>query len=390
MDTSPGKGYPITRRDFFKVIASAGAGLAARQMLEWWQKSTGPFAERPQQAKLADIQGLEMWQRPVYWGLAANHSEWTPPLHKLDAAESAVGKKAGIFHWYQDWSGVPEASNFPGETMQKVRERGTVPMITWMPEDARQERGGQSEYSLNSILSGKYDGYITKWALEAKKWGHPFYLRFAHEMNGNSYWPFPWVTAVNQNTGEPAPYGNTPENYVKVWRKIHDIFTQNGVNNVTWVWCPDTAGDKDFRALYPGDNYVDWVGIDGYNRGGQYWKSFSDIFTHTYNGLLDVAPQKPFMLAEWATQSQGGDASSWLTDALVNQLPNNYPQVQAVVYFDRDRTAEEGVNWNLESDINTKRGFASGISSNYYIDNRLGNINTPKIPIGRKFLQLSP
>ena len=76
------------------------------------------------------------------------------------------------------------------------------------------------------MIAGTYDAYIREFAEGARDWGHPFFLRFNWEMNGD--W-FPWAERVN---------GNQPGEYVAAWRHVHDIFTAVGATNATWVWCP--------------------------------------------------------------------------------------------------------------------------------------------------------
>jgi beta-mannanase len=127
-------------------------------------------------------------------------------------------------------------------------------MVTWEPWDYLGDIN-QPAYSLSSIIGGAHDSYITRFALDAKAWGHPFFLRFAHEMNGDWY---PWNEGIN---------GNTPGQYVQAWRHVHDLFTANGVTNVTWVWSPNIeyTGSIPLSGLYPGDAYTDWIAMDGYN-----------------------------------------------------------------------------------------------------------------------------
>ncbi len=81
-------------------------------------------------------------------------------------------------------------------------------------------------------------------------------MRFNWEMNGR--W-FPWSEGVN---------GNKSGEYVTAWRHVHDIFTAVGANKVTWVWCPNIDPNRiflDLASQYPGDEYVDWTCLDGYN-----------------------------------------------------------------------------------------------------------------------------
>jgi len=106
-----------------------------------------------------------------------------------------------------------------------IRQHGSIPLVTWEPGDGEVlNKANQPAYSLKNIINGNFDSYITQWARLAKAWGNPFFLRFAHEMNGNWY---PWSEGVN---------GNATGDYAKAWRHVHDIFVREGVTNATWVW----------------------------------------------------------------------------------------------------------------------------------------------------------
>src|SRR6185503_12337426 len=131
----------------------------------------------------------------------------------------------------------------------------------------------QPDFRLARIIDGTYDAYITTWAKDARVWGKSFFLRFDNEMNGD--WQFPWGEQVNENQ---------PGEFVRAWRHVHDIFTQQGANNATWVWCPNCADNTTtpFGELYPGDSYVDWTCLDGYNWGTYSsktnWQTFGQVF----------------------------------------------------------------------------------------------------------------
>ena len=90
----------------------------------------------------------------------------------------------------------------------------------------------EPDFQLSDVIAGTYDAYIAQFAAEAQDWGHPFFLRFNWEMNGN--W-FPWSEGVN---------GNNPGEYVAAWRHVHDIFAAVGATNATWVWCPYADANK--------------------------------------------------------------------------------------------------------------------------------------------------
>jgi hypothetical protein len=142
------------------------------------------------------------------------------------------------------------------DLMSKARARGYLPVLSW-GSYAAGEGTNQPGYRLSEIVGGRYDAFIRRWATGAKNWGHPF-LRFDWEMNTNSV---PYSEHSN---------GNRRGEFVRMWRHVHRIFTRVGAENVTWVWCPNveySTSVKPLASLYPGDSYVDWTCLDGYNWG---------------------------------------------------------------------------------------------------------------------------
>jgi hypothetical protein len=172
-----------------------------------------------------------------------------------------------------------------------------------------------------------------------------------------------------------------------MWRHVHDLFEAEGATNVTWVWSVNIEypGSSDLLGLYPGDAYVDWVAMDGYNWGTNpakpdTWKSFSEVFTQTYNRLGQIAPNKPVMLSEFASTEYGGSKADWITDALDVQLQNNFPRVDAVVWFNVNAYEGGGrMDWIIESSTSAQNAFSAGFGSSYYAANDFSNLNTSPI-----------
>jgi beta-mannanase len=126
---------------------------------------------------------------------------------------------------------------------------------------------------------------------------------------------FPWGTSSSNQ--------NTPAAYVAAWRHIHDLFSVAGAANVTWVWSVNAeySATVPIQKLYPGDGYVPWTSVDGYNKSSAtWWQSFGDLFASTYAQLLQIAPSKPIMIAETSSPEVGGSKAAWIRDALT-QLP---------------------------------------------------------------------
>jgi beta-mannanase len=217
------------------------------------------------------------------------------------------------------------------------------------------------------VTAGKYDSYIGTWASAAKSWGHPFFLRFNWEMNGN--W-FPWAESAN---------GNRPGDYVAAWRHVHDLFSAVGATNVTWVWCPniDPSGTlQPLPSLYPGDAYVDWTCLDGYNWDSP-WSSFDQLFRSTYTLVTtQIAPTKPLAIGEDASTEQGGSKAAWISDALTSQLPANYPKAEAYIWFDK---YDSSMDWPIESSSSATAAFANAIQASYYAANNFAAISASPI-----------
>ena len=308
----------------------------------------------------------------IYWGTYINGAPANTAL--LDQFEATVGKHQSLVSWGEAWQMNGVYQPFQSWYMNPVRARGSIPVLNWGSWNLGWGPN-QPAFSDANIANGAHDAYIIQWAQAAHAWGQPFFMRFDHEMNG--WWDFPWAEQLN---------GNQPGDYVRMWRHVHDIFAQQGATNVSWVWCPNIVGPQStsMSELYPGDTYVDWTCTDGYNFGTDYgytWTPFATVFSggqfnafhNTYQNLLQVAPTKPIMIGETASSEHGGSKADWITDMLTTQLPNNYPQIKAFVWFDWN-AGDPTYTWPVESSSTSIAAFASGISSATYAANQFATL----------------
>lgn len=329
----------------------------------------------------------------IYWGAYISGSTYgtgygnTPwDQNTWNTFESHTHKKVSILHWGQPWYNSTTWPNgyypFDPTLMDTVTSRGAIPMIDWSSWDIS-KGSRQPDFALRNIANGNtymyggqtYDAYITQWAQAAKAWGKPFFLRFNWEMNG--WWKFPWATAADPNLGTTIN-DNTPQDYINAWRHVHDIFTQVGAHNVTWVWCPNisTASTMPLSQLYPGDGYVDWLCLDGYNNDMSNWNSFSQIFSgasnngyhDSYTEITSLTGSKPLLIGEWATNEAGDGGTqkaNWISDALLSQIPFNYPRIAAIVWF--NWKSDPTISYAIESTTAAQNAFASAINANFYV-----------------------
>jgi hypothetical protein len=262
--------------------------------------------------------------------------------------ESHAGKRVSIVHWGTSLPPWQREFNVFLSTFRKVLARGDLSLVDM----------SSATVPLRDIAAGKYDGALTTWVRQAKAWGHPFFLRWDAEMNGS--WNA-WGTT-------PSNF-NSAVDYVNAWQHFHDIATKVGATNISWVWCPNIDPFKTktpYTQLYPGDAYVDWTCLDGYNFGGTDWMTFSQLFRPSYQEVLRLAPGKPIMIAEIGSAENGGSKAGWITDALA-QLPSNFPRIQALVWFNV-RIYQNGSwwSWQIESSGSAQTAFANGIARPHY------------------------
>jgi hypothetical protein len=284
-------------------------------------------------------------------------------MDAVTKVEQQTGKGLSLINFsspFADCSRSCAYYPFPQEQMESVRKAGAIPFFTWA-SDSTPTTVDEPEFQLEDLIEGKFDSYIRSWATAAKAWGHPFFLRFNWEMNGG--W-FPWSAGAN---------GNTAAQYVAAWRHVHEIFTSVGATNATWTWCPNVDPEGQFEnlaSLYPGDEYVDWTCLDGYNWGSDplrfdKWRTFSSLFSSTYATITgQIAPTKPMVIGEVGSTEYGGSKATWITEML-SELPTNFSKIRGFLWFDK---AEEG-DWQLDSSPEALSAFATGIQSPVFAGN---------------------
>jgi hypothetical protein len=201
-------------------------------------------------------------------------------------------------------------------------------------------------------VAGSYDAYIKASAQAAAAYGKQFQLRFAPEMNGS--WA-PWEGSVN---------GNTPALYVAAWRHVVSIFRAAGATNVQWVWSPNNGPTSTIASYYPGDSWVDVIGIDGYNWGSSLgsWQSFTQVFGPAYAVVTSLSAVKPIQISETASAETGGDKPAWITSAFLSEIPTSFPRLIAVIWFDENKET----NWSIDSSTAALAAYRQIVASSLW------------------------
>jgi hypothetical protein len=283
--------------------------------------------------------------------------------------ESLAGKNIAIEMFFTGWPNntVPD---FPLAKCTQIDNNGAIPHITWMPQVPG------SPFPLNSIINGSYDSYINGYAAQVKNWGKPLFIRLGHEFNGD------WYTygGANNGGGTLTGFGDPtkadgPERFIAAYQRVHDLFEAQSVDNVVWVWCPNNGSSPNEawnvpEAYYPGDDYVDWIGFDGYNFGTTQpwsgWASFFNVFNSLYTKFKTY--NKPIMLGEFASVEQGGSKSQWITDGYLTWLKFGYPKIKAATWFHISKL-EGGVStdWRINSSASSLAAYQNAIADPYFL-----------------------
>jgi hypothetical protein len=307
----------------------------------------------------------------IYWGgwigsqLTGTEAPWD--MNAVAALEKKAEKKLSIVNFSAPFANCGSSScsyyNFPQNEMNSIRSHGAIPFYSWGSQSIPVPSNlSEPNFQLADVIEGHHDAYIKKFAEAAKAWGHPFFLRFNWEMNGG--W-FAWAEGVN---------GNKAGEYVAAWRHVHDIFTQVGATNATWVWCPNVDPENQMQslsALYPGDAYVDWTGLDGYNWGTNparpdRWRSFDSLYSSTYKKITGmIAPSKPLMVSEVGSTEYGGSKAAWIKDMLA-KVPTDYPKIRGLLWFEK---FDDGMDWPIETSASATSAFAEGMKNPAYASN---------------------
>lgn len=268
-------------------------------------------------------------ESPLTWGIF----EPTAPgdLSKLMKLEIQMEQRFKFILYYHHLFGDVSIATV-AKDLQSAYANGYIMELTLQTGDYNNDN------AMYDILNGEYDDYFTRYAQMITAFEHPVLMRFGNEMNGD------WCIYSAYHTSKDT------EIYKKTYRYVHDIFTKNGANNALWIWNPNEKSFPDFtwnamELYYPGNEYVDIVGLTGYNTGtyynGETWRNFDQIYSEMYQKYQTMFSQ-PLMITEFGSSSIGGDKAAWISD-MFQQLPK-YPDIKVAIWWN-------GCDWAVPGEV---------------------------------------
>lgn len=298
-------------------------------------------------------------------------------LDMLMDFEKLVGRHQAIIASSSYWG----EQGFPSKNIRIIDHYGAIPMIYWSPWDRPYlEFAVPGRFSLRNILDGQADSYIDSWADGAKEFGKPLLVSWGLEMNGD--W-FPWSGSYYGMGRDLAPPGEAPlfegpDVFRRAFRHVVERVRARGALNILWGFhvnahsYPEEPWNVPAQ-YYPGDAYVDWLGISAYGMQtlDDPWISFRNSVGPSYDQLSRLSAEKPIFLAEWGVGEFGrfGSKPQWIQEAF-EAFKTDYPRVRGAVYWHERWQNPDGSYSNLRvnSSPESLRAYRRGMADAYWLD----------------------
>jgi mannan endo-1,4-beta-mannosidase len=295
--------------------ANPNANACARALLKYFQDISGPPVRRIVSGQFSNFgRGGNLH---LVTAIDEKTGHW-PAILGLDYADFGSGglttkqpDRTAIAYWKQGGLVTISAHLYDPSNPNRggLRDKG-VDLATLLAPDTETHRRWMEE--LEQVAAGLKElddaGVVVLW--------RPF-----HEMNGGWFW---WGA-------------KEPDAFVKLWRQMFDYFTQTkGLNNLIWVYAPNQG--RNAAAYYPGDHYVDLVGLDAYTDfvDQDHIKGYDEM----------AALPKPFGFTEYGPSGPSNPPGDYDYTQFLTGVTNNFPKACFFMCWN--------AKWSLEANNKTK------------------------------------
>jgi Glycosyl hydrolase family 26 len=263
--------------------------------------------------------------------------------------EQLAGRKISWAYFSQYWF---RSLAFPGDQLLAIWRHGEVPFVRLLPySDAPygpppNETFPETKFSLQHIIDGQFDSELRAWADAARDTNIPILAEFGTEVDG--VW-VPWNGWWNGQVqldgyGDPT-FPDGPERFRDAYRHIVDLFRSEGATNVTWFFhaqtqrfFPQDEWWNNPTYYYPGDDYIDWIGLSNYgpiNPDDPHFITFDDKLSSSgvYDTLTAIS-RRPIAITEFAIiDNARWDKAQWIKDAF-RAVKARYPRIRGLAWWD--------------------------------------------------------
>jgi hypothetical protein len=264
-----------------------------------------------------------------------------------------------------------------------------------MPRSTWREHAVDPRYSMQSILSGRHDRALRAWARAAARVRGPLMLEFGTEVNGDWFpWNGRWNGGATTTRYGDARWPDGPERFRDAYRHVVRLFRAEGARNVTWVFHVDASPQPDpgepgggwnaARWYWPGDAYVDWIGLSAYGPQdpSEELEPFDDVLARGYAETSRLSRTKPLALLEFAIADDGAggaggagvagvvrDEAAWTRDAFAAIESGRYPRLRGVAWWHERWTDDDGSVSDLRIDSSPAQldAYRTSIADSRYV-----------------------
>jgi hypothetical protein len=189
---------------------------------------------------------------------------------------------AGIGDWPRSWDGRVQMFRADMDEEEKL---GRIPHLTVQFYGIDPETKQVISVDHETATTDRYDSRIRDLAQVIAAHRGPVFIRIGCEFNGD------WT-------------GYHPYDYPAAYRKTVQIFREEGCDNCAFVWCYEPSAPADFDAKdargyrwFPGDDVIDWYGIDLFQPG-----EFSGPSSSGSRGSLISKPERTQLFLKMARE----------------------------------------------------------------------------------------
>ncbi len=244
-------------------------------------------------------------------------------MSEINYLEAKENIDFDIISLYIAWN-QESISKFPDTLLNSIYRNDAIPLVTWEPwatginkmQGFPKIEDGQNVF--RHIADGHLDSYIKCFIEKLKSFDEPVFLRYAHEFDNPQY---PW-----------SQHDRSQKDYIEAWKQIHKLIQEEQADKIIMIWSPWKA--ENMRKFYPGDDYVDWIGLtllnySKFNENGNYY-SFEELYEPFHDEFYWFT-RKPVMLAEFGSLDLANKQQKWINEAL-NSI-ESYKEIQSLVLF---------------------------------------------------------
>ena len=200
-----------------------------------------------------------------------------------------IGFRPSLVLEFMSWEALTQNSAWSMDCWSKAGIKEITYSVPMLPEDG--------SATLAQGAAGRFDTLFQNFAKRLVQRGYPnAIIRIGWEMNGDWY---PWAASKD------------PQAWIAYWRRIVDIMRAVPGQQFKFDWCPGNGWTNLLaQDVYPGDDYVDIIGMDVYNNSWnqqvvtpeQRWnEQVNGRHGLKWHAQFAAARGKPISFPEWGT-----------------------------------------------------------------------------------------